>query len=106
MPLAQQRFIHDDQERRIQEKIGAGMSEEEARESTQPMNPGDIEKYELFLKAREVSTGGYDGHVETIELAQKIVSPTTLYAYYVLLQYNTLFICSNLPFNFKILGCC
>lgn len=75
MSLAYERCVFDDTERRVKEKMDNGMSEEEARATTIPMNVEDVEQEDAFLKAREVKGGGYGGHQPTIDLANKVVSP-------------------------------
>lgn len=73
-PLAVKRFIDDNLEQRIQDKVDAGVSEEEARATTEPIKPEEILQHQMFLKMREVAEGGYGGHEPTIELAKDIVS--------------------------------
>lgn len=78
MPLARKRFATKDLERRVKEKMDSGMSEQEARESTQPLTRAEIEKYELFLEARTLKKGGYDDNEETVELLKQLVSIITI----------------------------
>lgn len=74
MALAVARFVRDDQERRIQAKIDAGMPEGEARDSTHPMHEDEIENFDLFLKARELKDGGYGDEEPMTKFVKDLVS--------------------------------
>jgi len=78
MALAHKRFARKDVDMRVKEKMDSGMSEHEARESTQPLTRAEIEKYELFLEARTLKKGGYDDNEETVELLKQLVSIITI----------------------------